>query len=109
MVEKEPDFVDQRGGRPGGLTGRVDVSQVLATAGILTAAVLMGAAPAGPAAPATAAPQTYCNPISIPDYPLGRRARDVTIGAPVPTDDSLWLMDKQQQYRELLARRGALV
>ena len=46
-------------------------------------------------------PTTYCNPISLPDYPLGKRARDVTVGAPVPADDSLWLVDKQQQYREL--------
>ena len=46
-------------------------------------------------------PTTYCNPISLPNYPLGRRARDVTVGAPVPKDDPLWLVDKQQQFREL--------
>ena len=46
-------------------------------------------------------PTTYCNPISLPNYPLGRRARDVTVGAPVPKDDWLWLVDKQQQFREL--------
>jgi xylan 1,4-beta-xylosidase len=51
--------------------------------------------------PATSGPTTYCNPISLPDYPLGKRAREVTVGAPVPKDDSLWLVDKQQQFREL--------
>jgi hypothetical protein len=50
---------------------------------------------------ASGAPTTYCNPISLPNYPLGRRARDVTVGAPVPKDDWLWLVDKQQQFREL--------
>ncbi|HSQ57639.1 MAG TPA: family 43 glycosylhydrolase, partial [Gemmata sp.] len=47
------------------------------------------------------APTTYCNPISLPNYPLGRKARDVTVGAPVPKDDWLWLVDRQQQFREL--------
>jgi hypothetical protein len=46
-------------------------------------------------------PTTYCNPISLPNYPLGRRAREVTVGAPVPKDDPLWLVDRQQQFREL--------
>jgi xylan 1,4-beta-xylosidase len=32
---------------------------------------------------------------------LGRRARDVTVGAPAPRDDPLWLVAKQQQFREL--------
>ncbi len=35
-----------------------------------------------PKEPETPGPTTYCNPISLPDYPLGRRARDVTVGAP---------------------------
>ena len=46
-------------------------------------------------------PTTYCNPISLPNYPVGKRARDVTVGAPVPRNDWLWLVDKQQQFREL--------
>ena len=33
-----------------------------------------------PKEPETPGPTTYCNPISLPDYPLGRRARDVTVG-----------------------------
>ena len=49
----------------------------------------------------TPGPTTYCNPISLPDYPLGRRARDVTVGAPTPSNDALWLVDRQQQFREL--------
>lgn len=47
------------------------------------------------------APTTYCNPISLPNYPLGRKARDVTVGTPVPKDDWLWLVNKQEQFREL--------
>ena len=46
-------------------------------------------------------PTTYCNPLSLPNYPLGKRARDVTVGAPVPRNDWLWLVDRQQQFREL--------
>src|SRR5919199_2747310 len=65
--------------------------------------VLPGQAPASRPAGGTGAgpPATYCNPISLPNYPLGRRARDVTVGAPVPPDDPLWLVDRQQQFREL--------
>ncbi|MFO0852437.1 MAG: endo-1,4-beta-xylanase [Gemmataceae bacterium] len=46
-------------------------------------------------------PTTYCNPLPLPNYPIGRRARDVTTGAPVPKDDWLWLVGKQEQFREL--------
>jgi enterochelin esterase-like enzyme len=48
-----------------------------------------------------AAPTTYCNPISLPNYPVGKRARDVKVGAAVPKDDWLWLVGKQEQFREL--------
>lgn len=58
------------------------------------------AEPKPPARPEPA-PTTYCNPISLPNYPLGRKARDVTVGAPVPKDDWLWLVDRKQQFREL--------
>jgi xylan 1,4-beta-xylosidase len=54
-----------------------------------------------PNEPEKPGPTTYCNPISLPNYPIGRRARDVTAGAPVPKDDWLWLVDRQQQFREL--------
>lgn len=46
-------------------------------------------------------PATYCNPLSLPNYPVGKRARDVKVGAAVPKDDWLWLVDKQEQFREL--------
>jgi GH35 family endo-1,4-beta-xylanase len=46
-------------------------------------------------------PTTYCNPIPLPNYPIGRKARDVTTGSPVPKDDWLWLVDRQRQFREL--------
>jgi xylan 1,4-beta-xylosidase len=47
------------------------------------------------------APTTYCNPIALPNYPVGKRARDVKVGAAVPKDDWLWLVGKQEQFREL--------
>ena len=45
-------------------------------------------------------PSTFCNPLSIPDYPIGVRARGVTNGASLD-DDALWLADHQEQFREL--------
>ena len=43
---------------------------------------------------------TYCNPLTIPDYPLGKRARDIVPGTPVGAID-LWLQDHMEQFREL--------
>jgi xylan 1,4-beta-xylosidase len=55
------------------------------------------ASPAGaPAHPAT----TYCNPLAIPNYPVGKRVRDIVPGAPVGATD-LWLQDHTEQFREL--------
>ena len=62
---------------------------------------LLGYEVGDPKEPETPGPTTFCNPISLPNYPLGRRARDVTVGAPVPRNDPLWLVTKQQQFREL--------
>jgi hypothetical protein len=43
---------------------------------------------------------TYCNPLSIPNYPIGRGVREIVHGE--PTDNHpLWLLDHKQQYREL--------
>ncbi len=46
------------------------------------------------------APSTWCNPLSIPDYPIGRLVRDIEVGAPVD-ESNLWLVDRKAQYREL--------
>lgn len=43
---------------------------------------------------------TYCNPLSIPDYPVGKRCRDIVVGAPSPSTGG-WLLDHLAQYREL--------
>lgn len=43
---------------------------------------------------------TYCNPLSIPDYPIGKRCRDIVVGAPSPSTGG-WLLDHLEQYREL--------
>ncbi len=52
-----------------------------------------------PPAPA-GAPRTYCNPLPIPDYPVGRAVRDARNGD--KTDGSfLWFVDRVEQYREL--------
>jgi xylan 1,4-beta-xylosidase len=54
----------------------------------------------GTGAAAPAGGTTYCNPISLPNYPIGRNARDMTVGAPVGSD-GLFLVPVQEQYREL--------
>ena len=63
-------------------------------AGLLVA-VSAAAAPAGAASPAT-----YCNPLPIPDYPVGRGVRDIVNGTPAD-DSAIWLLGHQEQYREL--------
>jgi xylan 1,4-beta-xylosidase len=66
---------------------------------VVAASALMAAAPGGPPAPA-AAPRTWCNPLPIPDYPVGRNVRNLRNGD--KTDGSfLWFVDRVEQYREL--------
>ena len=43
-------------------------------------------------------PRTYCNPLPIPNYPIGRSVREA---AGEPADSDLWLQPKMQQFREL--------
>lgn len=42
---------------------------------------------------------TYCNPLSLPDYPLGRAARNAVVGEPGPSFP--WKLGYKEQYREL--------
>ena len=66
---------------------------------IVVASVLVAAAPGRTPAPA-GAPRTYCNPLPIPDYPVGRNVRNLKNGD--KTDGSfLWFLDHVEQYREL--------
>ena len=44
-------------------------------------------------------PKTYCNPLSLPDYPIGRRARGVTVGE--ITTSREWKLGHKEQFREL--------
>jgi xylan 1,4-beta-xylosidase len=44
-------------------------------------------------------PSTYCNPLAIPNYPIGRLARSITNGEPSP--GGLWLLERKEQFREL--------
>ncbi|MGC3989596.1 MAG: family 43 glycosylhydrolase [Chthoniobacteraceae bacterium] len=46
------------------------------------------------------APSTWCNPLPLPDYPVGRFARSVTNGDPLD-QSPLWLLGHKEQYREL--------
>lgn len=43
---------------------------------------------------------TYCNPLSIPNYPVGRLCRRTEPGTPAG-EANLWLLDQMEQYREL--------
>jgi hypothetical protein len=45
------------------------------------------------------APQRYCNPLPIPNFPVGKLVRDVTKGE--PNDGGLWFSEKKEQFREL--------
>ncbi len=44
-------------------------------------------------------PSTFCNPISLPNYPVGRFARDLTNGDHGP--EWMWRLGRMQQFREL--------
>ena len=58
---------------------------------VLTAAVCLAGEPS---------PSTFCNPLPLPNYPIGRMSRDITIGEPSDTT-GLWLVDRKEHYREL--------
>lgn len=60
---------------------------------------------AGLARAAETAPERYCNPLPLPDYPVGRLARDV---APGQRNEpaGLWLAERTEQYRELADPSG---
>jgi xylan 1,4-beta-xylosidase len=62
-------------------------------------ALLPVARPAVEAEVATG-PTRLINPLPLPNYPVGRLARDVTKGQPI-TAQGLWLVDRAEQYREL--------
>ena len=77
------------------------VLSVLALVAFFSAAAIFlmaeQSSPAGsPAHPAT----TYCNPLAIPDYPIGKLVRDIVPGTPVGAT-GLWLQDHMEQFREL--------
>lgn len=66
---------------------------------LATASALVIAAPGRSPTPA-GSPRTYCNPLPIPDYPVGRNVRGLRNGD--KTDGSfLWFVDHVEQYREL--------
>jgi xylan 1,4-beta-xylosidase len=75
---------------------------VLLIVGLGAAAAVLAARAAVPsqAAPAEPAPRTYCNPLPIPDYPVGRIVRDTPNGAPLDGSNQ-WRLDRKEQYREL--------
>ena len=45
-------------------------------------------------------PKTFCNPLPIPNYPVGKWARDFTNGAPSGGDPA-WFAGHKEQFREL--------
>lgn len=44
---------------------------------------------------------TYCNPISIPDYPIGQVGGKYVPGTVSKPGEFLWLLGRKEQYREL--------
>ena len=64
---------------------------------VIGTSAIVAAAPGRMPAPADT-PRTYCNPLPIPDYPVGRNVRDLKNGD--KTDGSfLWFLDGVEQYR----------
>src|SRR5689334_1155019 len=63
-------------------------------------AVILSGAPQSAPAGAPVQGATYCNPLAIPNYPIGKRVRDIVPGQPVGATD-LWLQDHTEQFREL--------
>ena len=62
-----------------------------------------GLAPSRGQAPAdaeSARQRTYCNPLPLPDYPIGRLSRDVR-GEIAGPDENHWLLGRKEQFREL--------
>lgn len=45
-------------------------------------------------------PERFCNPLPLPNYPVGRWVRDVPNGQPTELG-GLWLSEQTEQYREL--------
>ena len=63
---------------------------------LVAATTCVTAAPGQAPAPA-GAPGTYCNPLPIPNYPVGRLVKDLRAGD--KTDGSfLWFVDRVEQY-----------
>lgn len=63
---------------------------------VLTGTMLVAGALAADEPPR---PVTYCNPLSLPNYPIGRFARDLAQGDTGP--DWMWRLGYKQQFREL--------
>ena len=76
------------------------VLSVLAVAAFCFAAAILSSAAQSSPAGAPVHATTYCNPLAIPNYPVGKRVRDIVPGAKVSATD-LWLQDHTEQFREL--------
>ena len=66
----------------------------------LAAAGLASRSPAEPGLRVSPGPATWCNPLPLPDYPVGRLVRDIPNGS-APGRDGLWRVEKTEQFREL--------
>jgi len=49
-------------------------------------------------------PATFCNPLPIPNYPVGFYARNVTNGEPDARES--WILGHREQFRELAEAAG---
>jgi xylan 1,4-beta-xylosidase len=47
-----------------------------------------------------ATPAIYCNPLPLPDYPIGRAAQNITNGEALDNSGG-WLLEHKEQFREL--------
>lgn len=85
------------------LNGRAPLITTCAMKTVVTSFLILLAAVTRHTSTASAgevSPVTFCNPLPIPNYPIGRFARTVTNGEPSHLQ-GLWLLEQKEQFREL--------
>ena len=72
---------------------------------VLLSVLISASAVLGADAGTQTSPTRLINPLPLPDYPVGKIARNITPGQP-NQPIGLWLVDRAEQYRELADPTG---
>ncbi len=81
------------------MKGAARKSRTLLTALLLAPLAVLHAADASSKTSAPNQPRTFCNPLPIPNYPIGHFARNAKNGQ--PDAGGGWILGRQEQFREL--------